>query len=135
METISGRGNEMSYLPKLSEKAKREIFIRIIQSRTDFYPLSEAFYEAFRDLFDLEKYPITNEMMFEYIKKLDGWFDLQPNSDSKNFCFVSDRDEYVEIDNFMTIRDMVYEISRFILKRDIDIVGDIHGWWKQPQTY
>lgn len=127
----------MSYLPKLSEKAKHEIF-KIIQSRTDIYQLSEAFYEAFRDLFDLEKYPITWEMFFEYCKKIKSdRVRIYPDSvsfiyyeEGERYCEFFNKDSSIEvIINFLNAWFNSYKANRMI------IFGDIHGWWEQPQTY
>jgi len=125
----------MSYLPKLSEKAKVEIF-RFIQNKSFPFVISEAFYEGLQNLFDLEKYPITFDMLLEYVSTMSEYNIY----DKGNKEFVLEFDP--EPRRKRTVRDKAEDIEealKFIWSysniRDIDLIASIHGWWEQPQTY
>lgn len=123
-----------SLIPALSNKAKLEI----AHIQTDRYnPLGS--FEAFQDLFDLEKYPITWEQLLDYINthhkdsdylrvKEDYFTIYDHHDDGEPYS-----QDYTERNTTMDI--MLYLIAMTLGIRDIDIIGDIHGWWEKPQTY
>ena len=130
-----------SLIPALSEKAR----IEIAHMQTDrFNPLGS--FEAFQDLFDLEKYPITNDMIVSYLEnhpKARGGRYSKPFQDAYSFCHesyplvdydplccvISNADLEMGILEQLLIIKEWFDIDLFIL------IGDIHGWWEKPQTY
>lgn len=121
-----------SLIPALSEKAR----IEIAHIQTDRYnPLGS--FEAFQDLFDLEKYPITPEIMVEYFNKQPLVIQeksLKGSNIDENIFYIASTGVCVN-----PYKDKFYYILGCLLYvldyRDIDIIGDIHGWWEKPQTY
>lgn len=100
-----------SLIPALSDKARLEI----AHIQTDRYnPLGS--FEAFQDLFDLDKYPITWEQLSNFFR------DHHPNIDLGD-AIKNNREP------------VIVHVARAVNARDIDIIGDIHGWWEKPQTY
>lgn len=73
----------MSYLPAFSEKAKKELQ-RLRGADKRLHGLGSGItntLDLLPDLFDLEKYPITTEMLFEYLSKSD--FQLKYSEDGQ----------------------------------------------------
>lgn len=126
-------------IPALSEKAKQEIE-RLENEYFDEIGENPSFsitFEAFQDLFDLEKYPITWEQLFEYISKVKkDTIVIKSNKEVEfHVHFPNGVSCLAEVSNVDNISDLIYVLSFCIRKRDIDIIGDIHGWWEEPQTY
>lgn len=128
-----------SLIPALSEKARIEIGKKNWQYYLDnekemSFPVA---IEAFQDLFDLEKYPITPEIMVEYFNKQPLVIQeksLKGSNIDENIFYIASTGVCVN-----PYKDKFYYILGCLLYvldyRDIDIIGDIHGWWEKPQTY
>lgn len=133
----------MSYLPKLSKKAINEIAKLALESdiswNRDFsfeYTINFIY-----NIFDLKQYPVTFEMLVEYCNK----------SVKNNYMIRSLNLITVENDNKIILKDsmktsmelqksidpkfIISCISRILNVDKIIIIGDIHGWWEQSQTY
>ena len=144
-----------SLIPALSEKAKLEIVRSCLHPRDWGYSDEVEIYfdkaincisQAFQDLFDLEKYPITNDMIVSYLEnhpKARGGRYSEPFQDAYSFCHESyplaDYDPLCCVifnaDLEMGILEQLLIIKEWF---DIDLftlIGDIHGWWEKPQTY
>lgn len=140
-----------SLIPALSEKAKHELLTnlpRIAKEDLDenTFRCGFMFLDCFQDLFDLEKYPITNDMIVSYLEnnpKVRGGRYSEPFQDAYSFCHESyplaDYDPLCCVifnaDLEMGILEQLLIIKEWF---DIDlfiIIGDIHGWWEKPQTY
>lgn len=132
-----------SLIPALSEKAKEEI------ERNVPYELRALdSIEAFQDLFDLEKHPITWEQLFDFCENHPCMsvndfyahgteFLYRKNGDdgflklgSIHFNYYFDR-KMIE----GTIMDTIKRIATVTGMDIFIIIGDIHGWWEKPQTY
>lgn len=126
-----------SIIPTLSEKAKDELKI-IAYSKKQSLNVSLSMndgIEAFQDLFDLDKYPITLEMLFGYLIKSDFFFDnIVKGSTIEYFEFGSNTHVAIIKSNF-TIKLALEIIIQATGKDEIIIIGDIHGWWEKPQTH
>lgn len=130
-----------SLIPALSDKAKQELKVIAYnkkQSLSVQLSMNDGI-EAFQDLFDLDKYPITWEMLLDYINthhkdsdylrvKEDYFTIYDHHDDGEPYS-----QDYTERNTTMDI--MLYLIAMTLGIRDIDIIGDIHGWWEKPQTY
>lgn len=126
--------------PKLSQKAWTEIgqmnWRCILNGNDNGMNFHEAV-EAFMSLFDLEKYPITWDMMFEYCKtiKIDRietckgcvmfFYYHEGECCCKSFYEKSDM---VEMLNFLVGWFNSVKVNRIIL------IGEIHGWWEKGET-
>ena len=118
-------------LPKLSQKAIDEI-AKIAKYDTRF-----AGAHAVRFLFDLEKYPITKDMIFKYLRN-GGFRDMCPNnktpSTKENWSFdMGNGCVYGHADSWMDIDSILNEISSYEPKDKIIIIGEIHGWWEKGE--
>lgn len=123
-----------SLIPALSEKAKQEITKNI-----NYHPILGTsstpvwdIIEAFQDLFDLEKYPITWERLSEYLSKSTHYERAEAGSNVFFRCLYQ---KYKSITKTTDIAWVLKQLMKLTGKRDIDIIGDIHGWWEKPQTY
>ncbi len=120
--------------PKLSQKAWVEICKNLnvhpdtgIMTGYYFQPV-----DVFMSLFDPEKYPITKDMIFEYLLKAD-FEDRLPNglhSTKENWEFWNRDADTVGC--HMLIKDMLYWMS-IRHKDQIIIIGEIHGWWEKGE--
>lgn len=123
----------MTLIPALSEKAKHEIERNVFVELKTFDSI-----EAFQDLFDLEKYPITWEQLFGYIKNIKS-DRLEINKDHAIITFYEGGESYKK---YLTERNDINEsihclVALFasIKVTHMIVIGDIHGWWEKPQTY
>jgi hypothetical protein len=115
--------------PELSKKAWTEIF-----SDCPGYG-AYYFYEAFRSLFDLEKYPITYEMLFKYLKDHPQYMDNYSNGSTvKDWAFMSINRQGYNVGCGMTVKEIITLIALTIQKDQIIIIGEIHGWWEKGET-
>ena len=130
-----------SLIPALSEKAKQEITKNI-----NYHPILGTsstpvwdIIEAFQDLCDLEKYPITWEELFEYLENIDGDIVLGDQEITLYTFEHQDCSEYKAVGVTYTSSCNIIELLRHLsitLVMDVFIIiGDIHGWWEKPQTY
>lgn len=113
--------------PKLSEKAWDEI--RSDGYYADTIDERKLAVNAFMSLFDLEKYPITKDMVFEYLLKAD-FEDRMPyglHSTKKSWEFWNKDTDMVGCG--MPIKDILYWMS-IKYKDQLIIIGEIHGWWE-----
>lgn len=107
--------------PKLSQKAWSEIrSLGYYANTTDERKLGV---EAFMSLFDLEKYPITKDMICAYIKS-DGQRRLLLDF-LANILWAFDNGG---------IKDCLTTIGFYGRKDRIIIIGEIHGWWEKGET-
>lgn len=121
--------------PKLSQKAIDEI-AKIAKYDTRF-----AGAHAVRFLFDLKKYPITVELLFNWLRE------------NENLTYVGDLDTLQEFwfkaisknipvsfryDGFTyPIDSMLYDLRVYCNFMQVDIIqviGEIHGWWEKGET-
>lgn len=121
--------------PKLSQKAWDEIFSDPI-NHDGYYSVN-----AFMSLFDLEKYPITVELLFNWLRE------------NENLTYVGDLDTLQEFwfkaisknipvsfryDGFTyPIDSMLYDLRvycNFMQVDMIQVIGEIHGWWEKGET-
>lgn len=121
--------------PKLSQKAIDEI-AKIAKYDTRF-----AGAHAVRFLFDLKKYPITVELLFNWLRE------------NENLTYVGDLDTLQEFwfkaisknipvsfryDGFTyPIDSMLYDLRvycNFMQVDMIQVIGEIHGWWEKGET-
>ena len=125
--------------PKLSQKAWD-----VIRQITPKYDFSVNYFDstmltdipdvinAFMSLFDLEKYPITENMVFEFLKKhpdyADNYFNKESTVDDWKF-YVPMRFGHTVTSN-MLIEEMLYQICEGLKTDKIIIIGAIHGWWE-----
>ena len=123
-----------SLIPALSEKAKQEITKNI-----NYHPILGTsstpvwdIIEAFQDLFDLEKYPITWEQLCEYLSK-SPYYERAVAGNHVFFRCLGWK--HKSITKTTDIAWVLKQLINLTGKRDIDIIGDIHGWWEKPQTY
>lgn len=131
----------MALIPALSEKAKEEI------ERNVPYELRALdSIEAFQDLFDLEKHPITWEQLFEFCTTQNKHYvDTKCFDDGSKYIrafiyFPPDNEGYSECDYQHlgienTASEILVALSKSLGIDVIIIIGDIHGWWEKPQTY
>lgn len=72
---------------------------------------------AFRSLFDLEKYPITQQQIIDY------WDSVYPEEQKGNYP-----DSWKQ----WTIAHQIAMITTWRAKKnEIIIIGEIHGWWEK----
>lgn len=137
-----------SLIPALSDKAKLEILKGCVSERnlgyTDEIDINvergmECSIQAFQDLFDLKKYPITWEMLLEYVSNRHSDLEyLRVNGDYFTiYDHHSDGEPYSQYYKRYntTISTMLWIIADKIGISEMRIIGDIHGWWEKPQTY
>lgn len=122
--------------PKLSEKAWREINDRLLDLPQTLFHISVPI-QLYNNLFDLEKYPITKDMIFEYLRN-GGFRDMCPNnktpSTKENWSFdMGNGCVYGHADSWMDIDSILNEISSYEPKDKIIIIGEIHGWWEKGE--
>ena len=128
--------------PKLSQKGQEEI-----RKSIDLHPIEGlsayeflAPVEAFMSLFDLEKYPITKDMIFEYLRDVLRLPDERQEKLSGSS--ISTPDYYVFdlsygainhnlIDHTGSVIDQIRDIALSQDKDKIVIIGEIHGWWEK----
>lgn len=123
-------------LPKLSQKALDEI------AKMEKYDTRFGGAHAVRFLFDLEKYPITKELIFDYLK-CNSVFELvhtehSPNGDLKYWSFAIKKSKTLEdlrIKIYDSVDLMLYKIIRATNKDKIIIIGEIHGWWEKGEQH
>jgi len=131
--------NEMSYLPKFSQKAKKELQrLRLADKR--LHGLGSGItntLDLLPDLFDLEKYPITFDMFFEYINKRSE-YNIYSTVEREFVLEFAPEPKFREI----TVKDdpgSIIKALDFVCGYSnishIDMIAEIHGWWEQPQTY
>lgn len=110
--------------PKLSQKAIDEI------AKIEKYDTRFAGAHAVRSLFDLEKYPITRDMLFGYL--LDTDFDMLSGSNAKDFeAQYETYHEHIIITDCTPIPIAINDISCALQVDQIIIIGEIHGWWEK----
>lgn len=125
--------------PKLSQKALDQM--RKHYNTTPIGKTSACDFEiidAYNALFDLEKHPITHDMLFEYLRD-EGFRDRCPNkkvpSTKENWSFdMGNGCVYGHADSWMDINSILNEISSYEPKDKIIIIGEIHGWWEKGVT-
>lgn len=111
--------------PKLSEKAYAEID-KIAWDNT-----AEHGVDAFMSLFNLEKYPITKDMLFEYFSNRKDIYQVSLNT-FRSKCW-----EFIAFGRLYCAEDEVSDNIRWIAKDlgidQIIIIGEIHGWWEKGE--
>lgn len=133
--------------PKLSQKAWDEI--RRITPKYDF-PVNyfdsvmltdiPDVINAYTSLFDLEKYPITKDMVFEYLKDHPDYEDVLKGTESIEStpeCFIfREKGFYSRFDpaHFYSVEYNLRQIGYYASNSDIIIIGEIHGWWEKGET-
>ena len=97
---------------------------------------------AYNSLFDLEKYPITKHMIFEYLRddlklpderqaKLSGSNESTPDY----YVFDLSFNKYPDlIDHTVSVMDQITQIATMRDTDKIIIIGEIHGWWEKGET-
>lgn len=126
-----------SLIPALSEKAQDELLTnlpRIAKEDLDenTFRCGFMFLDCFQDLFDLEKYPITWEQLCEYLSKSPYYERAEAGSHVFFRCLGWKHKSITKTTNIAWVLKRLINLTG---KRDIDIIGDIHGWWEKPQTY
>ncbi len=115
--------------PKLSQKAIDEI------AKIEKYDTRFAGAHAVRSLFDPEKYPITKDMLFGYLKGHPNYMDNYSNGSTvKDWAFMSINRQGYNVGCGMTIKEIITLIALTTQKSDIIIIGEIHGWWEKGET-
>lgn len=122
--------------PKLSKKAWTEIHsFGCYADTTDERKLAV---NAFMSLFDLEKYPITVELLFNwlienknltYVGDLDTVHDFWFKAISKNIPVSFRYDGFT-----YPIDSILYDLRvycNFMQVDMIQVIGEIHGWWEK----
>lgn len=88
--------------------------------------------EAYNSLFDLEKYPITKDMIFEFFSnKPDIYQRTHGTFRSNCWEFRAFGRIYCAEDE---VGDNIRWIARDLNKDKIIIIGEIHGWWEKGET-
>jgi hypothetical protein len=126
-----------SLIPALSDKAKQELKVIAYNKKQSLnvqLSMNDGI-EAFQDLFDLEKYPITWEMLFEYSKK--ARLIIRQRENERDFIIPRAEKDGGDVPIWQHdgIRKAIHLISIHKWIDRIIIIGDIHGWWEKPQTY
>lgn len=142
-----------SLIPALSEKARLEIRKKVYENDEDIeFELTPRDCErAFQDLFDLEKYPITWEQLFDFCENHPCMNKNQFYAHGTEFIYRKDgADGFLIIGSIHfnyyppyapkklfegTIIDTLNRIAKVTEMDLIIIIGDIHGWWEKPRTY
>lgn len=145
-----------SLIPALSEKAKHKLLDslpRIAKEDLDenTFRCGFMFFEAFQDLFDLEKYPITWEQLFDFCENHPCMSVNDFYAHGTEFIYRKDGDDgYLKIGSIHfnyyppytpkrlfegTVLDTLKRIARVAELDLFIIIGEIHDWWEKPQTY
>lgn len=130
----------MTMFPDLSKKALDEI--NTASEAFGLFAFGEDYgivtnpqkaVNAFRSLFDLEKYPITKDMLFGYL--LDTDFDMLSGSNAKDFeAQYETYHEHIIITDCTPIPVAIDDISCALQKDKSIIIGEIHGWWEKGKS-
>ena len=121
-----------SLLPDFSEKAKLEVQKALDRSREySSYTYSEI--DAYRELFDLDCYPITWEQLVNHL-----YPDSEPAREDESEIVFSVRISEFDYDTVIINKDNsnIEYILFWQTRNPIIKLGEIQGWWKyQPQAY
>jgi hypothetical protein len=124
--------------PELSEKAWGEI------DRIRWDDTQDHGVDAFRELFNLKRYPITPKNLFRWLKDNPEFEDYKvtyasaSTEDSFNFypkncnkmSFLHDP----EGTSYEDISDILHDLREYCKCFDVDLIvvfGEIHGWWEK----
>lgn len=136
----------MIMFPKLSEKAVKEInsdseafglFVFGEDYRIVTNPQKAI--NSFMSLFDRKKYPVTREMLFDFLRKGNRFHDDRLRKEKKVstsdiFSFKDDITKkvvacYKDVDDINYVID---KMCREVLQCDIILfIGHIHGWFEK----
>ena len=131
-----------SLIPELSLKAQLEIGKHCLPGTPLGYwdetsVNAETFFEkvlkAERNLFNLKKYPITKEMLYEYISKL-GFTPDAENKPKRWWFWSYESKRRLELNSKMEVTDLIDSLAFILGVRDIDVIAEIHGWWKTDEA-
>lgn len=127
--------------PKLSQKAWDEM-----HKHYNITPLGKTsacdfeIIDAYNDLFDLEKYSITNDMLFDYIINqhrhfyIDLLLEVKSKSTPMNFSFGGTRKRDQSVCSWYRVVDNIRTLAFNHHSNEIIIIGEIHGWWEKGET-
>lgn len=136
----------VSLIPALSEKAKLEIVRSCLHPRDWGYSDEVEIYfdkaincisQAFQDLFDLEKYPITFEQILNEFKNRSEWNLIKVDKEKYKYGFDPKPDFRKRLleNTTQSIHEAFMYLATYSNINQIILIGDIHGWWEKPQTY
>lgn len=121
-----------SLLPELNQKGKIALSKAMDQSREYGSPTYSEI-DAYRELFDLDCYPITWEQLVNHL-----YSDLEPVREDESEIVFSVRISEFDYDTVIINKDNsnIEYILFWQNRNPIIKIGEIQGWWKyQPQTY
>ncbi len=129
---------EKNLLPPLSDKAWEEI------DRIRWDDAADHGVDAFMELFNLKRYPITTKNLFRWLKdnpkfedhkatyssaSTEDSFNFHPR-DCNKMSFLHDPEGQCYED----ISDILYDLREYCKWFDVDLVvvfGEIHGWFEK----
>lgn len=128
--------------PKLSQKAWDKIQYRV-KYECDYDDIDGVMLDtmnSFMSLFDLEKYPISLEMIFHYLKNHPDYEDALKGTksiESTPECFIfREKGFYSRFDpaHFYSVEYNLRQIGYYAGNSDMIIIGEIHGWWEKGEN-
>lgn len=128
---------EITMFPKLSQKAWREINDRLLDLPETLFHISVPI-RLYNDLFDLEKYPITVELLFNWLRENENLTYMGDLNTVQDFWFKAISKNIpvsFRYDGFTyPINSMLYDLRvycNFMQVDMIQVIGEIHGWWEK----
>lgn len=117
----------------LSDKAWEEI------DRIRWDDAADHGVDAFRELFNMKRYPVTKEMIFNYLKDHKDFFDtnhwdtVPARRSTVDEFYFKHRHTNIKVRGWGedTVNYVFDRLCDAVKQDEIIVFGELHGWWKK----